>query len=303
MTERITTQMQANMLLNSLNNDLAQLDNTQNELSTGLAIQQPSDNPFGAGEALLLDGQLAGIQDYTTSINDGLAWTQTSSAALQSIYQMGQAARTLAVEASNGTNNATDLKDMSDQVGQLIDSIKEAADTEYKGMYVFSGTATATEPYAVGPSSPDTYNGNTGTITRAIGPGAASQIAINTNLGAVLGSGGTDGLLLSTLQTIQTDLAGGSTSSLGGQLANLDTNLGQLSSVQADLGATEDQLNIAGTRLQSLQTATSTELASVQDVDMSQASILYSTQQAGYQAALQSGAQLVQNSLLSFLHP
>src|SRR5579859_5654287 len=178
MTQRITTQMMSNTLLDSINTDLFQLSNTQNELSTGLKIQQPSDDPFGAGESVQLSGQLAGIDSFTTNIQDGLGWSQTSSASLQSIYQMAQTAQTLVVQASNGTQSTNDLNDIAQQVSQLIDSIKESANSQYNGAYVFGGTITGTPPYAVGPGSPDTYNGNSGTITRQIGPGATSQVII-----------------------------------------------------------------------------------------------------------------------------
>jgi flagellar hook-associated protein 3 FlgL len=42
-------------------------------------------------------------------------------------------------------------------------------------------------------------------------------------------------------------------------------------------------------------------LSNTQDVDMAQAEIDFSTQQAAFQAALQAGARIVQSSLMNFL--
>jgi flagellar hook-associated protein 3 FlgL len=302
MTERITNQMAANTLMTNIDNDLDALDNTQNQLSTGLLIQEPSDNPYGAGLSLSLDSQISAIQDYNTNITDGTAWTQTASAALNSIYQMGTTVQTQVVEARSGTEQQDNLDDIAAEVAQLTDAIKEAADTQLNGNFIFAGTATTTQPYAIGAGSADTYNGNNNTISRAIGPGSGSQVVINANLAAVLGSGGTDGLMLSTLNQIQTDLTSGNTTDLGTQLTNLQGNLAQLASLQAQVGTTQDRIQMASTRLQSLQTTDEQELSGVQDVDMSSATIEYSTQQAGYEAALQTGAELVKTSLLSFLN-
>ncbi len=301
MTGRITDQMESNLLITNIDNDLSALNQTQNELSTGLSIQEPSDNPYGSALSINLNAQITAIQGYSTNITDATAWTQTASAAMQSIYQQGQTVQTLVVEGSNGTLNQSDLTDMAAQVNQMIDGIKQSADTQLNGNYIFAGTATTTTPYATGTGSPNTYNGNTGTVTRAIGPGAGSQVAVNANLSSVLGSGGGDGLMLDTLTDIENDLTSGNQSDLGTQLTKLQANLSQLSDLQAQVGGVQDQIQMASTRLQSLQTTDAQELGGVQDVDMASATILYSTQQAGYQAALQTAAKIEQQSLLNFL--
>ena len=301
MSERITNLMAAANMIANIDNDLAQLDHTQNELSTGLAIQQPSDNPYGAALSLQLQGQVSAIQSYQTNVTDGMSWVQTASAGLQSIYQMGQTVQTLVVEGANGTEQQHDLNDMAEEVSQMIDGIKQSADTQLNGMYIFAGTATTTQPWATGTGSSNAYMGNTGTLTRSIGPGLESQVTVNADLSSVLGSGGGDGLMLDTLTTIQNDLQTGNTSDLGNQLQNLQNNLASLANLQSVVGATQDRIQLATSRLQSLQTSDATELGGVQDIDVATATIQYSTEQAGYQAALQVGAQLVQTSLLNFL--
>jgi flagellar hook-associated protein 3 FlgL len=42
-------------------------------------------------------------------------------------------------------------------------------------------------------------------------------------------------------------------------------------------------------------------LSNVQDADMTQVMVNFSTQQAAYQAALRAGAQIIQPSLMDFL--
>lgn len=301
MTERITSLMAASTMIANIDNDAALVDNSENELSTGLSIQQPSDNPYGAGLALSLDSQVSAIQSYQSNVTDGLSWVETASASLQSIYQMGQSVETLVVEAQNGTEQQNDLNDMAQQVQQMINGIKQSADTQLNGMYIFAGTATTVEPYATGTGSSNTYNGNTGSLTRSIGPGPENQVTINANLSSVLGSGGSDGMMLSTLSTIESDMTSGNTNDLGTQLKQLQNNLDSMADLQASVGATQDQVQLASTRLQSLLTTDQTELAGVQDADPAQVTIQYSTEQAGYQAALQVGGNLLTQTLLSYL--
>ena len=71
--------------------------------------------------------------------------------------------------------------------------------------------------------------------------------------------------------------------------------------MEANTGAVSDQLQMASTRLQALQLADTQVLSNTQDVDMAQAEVDFSTQQAALQAALQAGARIVQSSLMNFL--
>ena len=89
------------------------------------------------------------------------------------------------------------------ELNQLIDSIKTDGNTQYAGRYIFSGTATNTQPYQLGAT--DTYSGNTASITREIGAGV--QVAINQPGSSVIGDGSSG--LLSTLREIVNDLKSG----------------------------------------------------------------------------------------------
>jgi len=107
--------------------------------------------------------------------------------------------------------------------------------------------------------------------------------------------------LLSTLRTIYTDMTTDDQSDLGNQLTNLSTNLSALESVQADVGATQDRLQMASSRIQSLSSTDTVELGDVYDTDMPAATTSFTTEQAGYEAALQSTSDIIQTSLLNFL--
>ena len=69
----------------------------------------------------------------------------------------------------------------------------------------------------------------------------------------------------------------------------------------ADLGATTNRLTMAASRIQSLQASDTQSLSDVQDADMAQTEVDFSTQQAALTAALQAGAHIVQQTLMDFL--
>jgi flagellar hook-associated protein 3 FlgL len=305
MIGRVTTQMTSADLLANINASLDRIDTTQEELSTGKKINQPSDDPYGTSLALQLNNELGGLNDYANNVSDATGWTQAGNAALSDITNAVQRVRELVVEAANGTNSQADMSADADEVNQLIDQIKQDANTQYNGQYIFSGAATSTAPYEAG--SNDAYAGDNGSVTRTIGPN--TSVAVNGNLAGVLGTGQTvagqpagDGKLLNTLRNIADDMQSGNSGALSGtDLSQLDTNLNSLTGLSANLGAVTDRLQMASSRIQSLQTADTQVLSNTQDADMAQTEINFSTQQAALTAALQAGAHIVQQSLMDFL--
>ena len=304
MIGRITNQMSAQMTLSGIETALDRLDTTQQELSTGKQINQPSDNPSGTALTLQLNTELSNLGSYSSQVTDGTGWSQASTAAMSDITNAVQRIQELTVEAANGTQTTADMQASAQEVNQLIDEIKQDANTQYNGQYVFSGSATSTQPYQSG--SNDAYAGNTATVSRTIGPN--TTLTVNANLQSVLGTGqtvsgqpGGDGLLLNTLRNISDAMQSGDSSAVNADMSQLTTNFNSLTGLSANVGAVQDRLQMASSRIETMQNSDTQVLSNTQDADMASTEISYSTQQAALTAALQAGASIVQQSLMNFL--
>jgi flagellar hook-associated protein 3 FlgL len=309
MIGRITQQMTSQMTINELTQSLDRLDTTQQELSTGKRINQPSDDPYGASQAIALNGDLSSLTNYSSSVTDGTAWTSATDASLTNINNIVQRVRELTVQAANGTNSASSLSDSAAEVNQLIASVKQEANTQYSGQYVFAGTGSAA-PYNTTNVPPnDVPTPYTGPVNRTIGPGTTVQV--NTDISSLLGNGQPvsgsgqppDGKLLDVLRNIAADMSpGGNTANLStSDLAGIDSNLSVLGGMQATTGATTNQLQLATSRISNLQISDTAALSNTQDANMASTITDYSNEQASYTAALKASANIIQQSLLSFL--
>jgi flagellar hook-associated protein 3 FlgL len=295
-TDRITQGMMNQTLLFDLRNVTTKLSTSEQQLSSGYKLNQPSDDPYGASQALKLRADLASNQQYQSNVQDANSWQNVADTALGDIGDSIQRARDLVLQGANDTNAASDRQAIVTELNQLIDSIKTDANTQYAGRYIFSGTKTNTQPYQLGTN--DAYSGNTAMITREIGVGV--QVAINQPGASIIGDD-TSGLL-ATLRGIVTDLQSGNTNALSTtDLDALDSANDQLLNARAQVGALSNRLTTATNRLQSTEQSTTQLLSNVQDADMTQVMINFSTQQAAYQAALRAGAQIIQPSLMDFL--
>ncbi len=304
MYNRITGTMLTGSTLTDINSALAKLQRSSNELSSGRKILEPSDDPYGASHSIDLQSQLDGLSSYTSSVKDGVSWTQTAGGALAGIGQALQRVRQLLISAGNGTTSQADLSNIATEVTQLTEAIKQGANTQYAGQYVFAGTLTSTPPYTHGEN--DEYQGNTGTVSRSIGSGATIQV--NSDLSSILGNGkeAADGKTLDVLRTIVGHLTEGTAEGRAAltttDLKALTTNIEGLLQLESNNGSATNQLQAAADRIESLQVTITGALSDTLNVDVAQATIAYSTQQAAYQSALRASATIVQESLLNFLH-
>lgn len=304
MSMRVTTLMSSRATLRDLNDGFARLTRLQGQLSSGKQITRPSDDPYGASRALALRGELGGLDQYQRNVDDGTGWLNTSDTALGQVSDALARVRELLVQGGTDTAGPASRAAIADEIDQLAESVKQEADVQYGGRYVFSGTATDTAPYAL--AGADTYAGDAGTITRAIGPGV--EIPINTDVRALLGDGqaARDGKLLNTLRDISAHLRGNTPADAAAlrstDMQQLDASLDTLNGIRADVGARTNRLALASSRLGGLQLNSTQLLSQTEDADMAETITQYTTQQAAYNAALRAGANIVQTSLLDFLH-
>jgi flagellar hook-associated protein 3 FlgL len=302
-SERITNSMVTGTTLNDINSALGALQRTSDEMSSGKTILEPSDNPYGASRVIDLQSQLDGLSSYASNAQEGISWETTSSAAMANMASVVQRVREMLVQASNSTYNQGDRDNLATEVEQLTEQVKQDANTQYAGQYVFAGTATTTAPYQSG--AEDKYQGGTGTITRAVGP--ASSVTVNTQISSLLGNGkgAADGKLLDVMRTIAEHLRGGTSEDLAAlnstDLNNVETNMEALTELQATAGSATDQLQMATSHIEGLQASITQSLSNTEDANIAKVSIEFSTQQAGFEAALRAGATIIQESLLNFL--
>lgn len=304
MSMRVTNLMTSRATLRDLNDGLTRVARAQSKISSGKEITRPSDDPYGASRALGLRGDLEGLQQFQSNVGDGTAWLNTCDTALSQVSDALQRVRELLIRSGNDAAGPAARAATADEVDQLIESVKQEANVRYGTRYVFSGTATNTAPYAVGGA--DTYAGDAGTITREIGPGV--QIRINADVSGLFGEGqgAADDKLLNTLRDISDHLRGSTPADADAlrttDLTRLDANFDALNGLRADIGARTNRLSIASSRLASIEENSTKLLSDTEDADIAKTVIEYSTQQAAYNAALRAGANIVQNSLLDFLH-
>jgi flagellar hook-associated protein 3 FlgL len=300
---RITNNMIARSLLSDLNAVSEHLTDTRRKMSSGKEITRPSDDPYLAGRAVGLRGELEAARQRMRNVNDAKGWQAVTDTALALIGDLAQRARELTVQGATDALPQTSRDAIADEIDHIIAAVKQEANATYDGRYVLGGTRTDVRPYdSTFSSTPnDAYGGDTATQLREIGPGVT--LAVNVRGDEVLGGiGGAQGNLLGALRDVVTHLRAGDTASLSGaDLRALTGEMDNLLAVRARLGAATNRLETASARLSEFEESATALLSETEDADMARTLVDFSTQQAVYQSALNAGARIVQSSLLDFL--
>jgi len=130
----LNTQRQLSLANQSINKSLERL-------SSGLRINRAADDAAGLAIATRLQAQVRGLQQAARNANNAISLVQTSEGALNSVTDILQRLRELAVQAASDDNTDIDRTALNNEAVQLRDELTRLANTvEFNGTTLLDGT-------------------------------------------------------------------------------------------------------------------------------------------------------------------
>ncbi|MGH7013547.1 MAG: flagellin [Stellaceae bacterium] len=167
----INTNVDALYALNSLNTTTNTTNTLEQQLSSGLSINSPADNPAGYIAAQGFTTQLGGVNQAISNVNQAVSLVQTADGAVQQQINILQQLRTIADQAANGSNTTAQLASLQQVVSQLqtqVTTISQQA--QFNNQNLLDGTFQGVQ-FQVGPNDGQT-------ISISIGNTAADQLGV-----------------------------------------------------------------------------------------------------------------------------
>src|SRR5258708_5788814 len=138
------------------------INQTSNQMSSGLSFTTASQNPTAAGSVNNYKQALAQSQQYGTNAGSAQTNLNTEDSALSQIQTQLQALRNLALEANSGVLTNSNRTAIATQAVQIQNSLLALANTTNgNGEFIFSGFAAQTQPFTLSATGA-TYNGDQG---------------------------------------------------------------------------------------------------------------------------------------------
>ena len=307
-----------NTFPNSLTSQLAALTakqtRLQNQAASGKRFSQLEDDPAAMRQVLDLQTRDSQIAQYRKNIASLQTQATSSYNALSGLAKISARAGEIATLA-DGTRSPQELSTYAAEVTQLIQQGVQSMNSTGQGGYLFGGTQTTQPPFvaatdANGNVTSVTYQGNESVPDAEIAAGATVAVQMP---GANTSGSGPGGVITDTrsgadffnhLISLQNHLLAGNTTAVASvdhpALAKDEDNI---TSQIANNGLIQSHLSTADSLASTQSLSVKQMVSQASDADLTETLTQLSATQTAYQAALQSGAKLLNSNmtLLNYL--
>ena len=309
---RIPTNAFPATLVSQLNQLNTRQNRLQNQAATGQRVQWAEDDPAAMQQALGLQSASRANSQYTKNIaflQERATTTLSTIRGIQTVLDRAGEIATLA----DGTKSPQELTAYASEVDQLIRQAVTASNTQSRGDYLFGGTRTDHPPFVLTETAAKevagvTYQGNPDTPELEIAAGTSLSVQV---AGANTSGVGPQGLLTDSrtgadvfahLVSLRQHLAAGDTAAIAAtDRAALSQDEDNVLYHLANTGAVQARLDTASTTTTSRATELRQAFSNTTDADLAQTLVELTSTQTAYKAALQSGASLLNTSLMDYL--
>jgi flagellar hook-associated protein 3 FlgL len=311
---RVSDSSFTNNFLNEVNQLQQKQSTLQGEVSSGLDVTLPENNPAIMAQVLSLQTTSAANTQYQNNIAQLQGAAATTATAMNSLQTLSSQASEIALQAGNGTTSTTQLSAYATQVGALLQQALSLGNTQdANGNYIFGGTASSTPPFvattdANGNITGVTYQGNAQVNQNEIAPNTTvtAQVPGENNTGSgpqgLFADSRTGANLFSDLISLQSNLASGNTSAISSSnapaLTKADDNI--ITQISAN-GVMQSALTAANNMATAKSTNIASQISGDTNADLATTMTNLDQTQTAYEAGLESGMRVMQISLVNFL--
>lgn len=331
---RVTNLQTTRNFIELLNKQRGLLEDTQHQISTGLKISRASDDPGRSGTIAQFQATLQRLERHKERIAYATNFLNQQEGILGSSEDLLIRAKELATQAANGTMSVESREQIAEEVWQLRDSMIALANTKVQGLYIYHGAQDGTPPFeAQTYTPPGAGNGPESERyvydTTPAGADQTRSVAITDSLSVRVNTPGNEVFTnaIAALERLGRALEGYTTNpappalpdGTGGtfnfpadydaQTADIteaielldSARLDDISRERTDVAGRLARITLAESMLDTVKIDTENARATIQNVDIVEASSNFANYQTSLEATLASGTQLTRLSLLDFL--
>lgn len=323
MIGRVTSSLTNSQLVLNMQKSYADYAKLTEQLSSGKKLNSILDDPVQSVNLVDSKRELNQIGTWTENIKSLKNEINQSTDTMDLLISGGQRAKDLATSAANNVYNNGSLEAVLDEVDQIIESVVSAANSNYDGKYLFSGTNTKTAPYTIeygvdanGNKTDEIvgikYNGTSpdGDWERKLEIADGVFQTVNVTGIEALGeySGGNSSGIMGNLMEFRNTLSdilnnqnGADFDDISGLLDGFTSSIETMSQTSSKLGSISNKLDMSQTSLDNSKTNLTEKISNLEDIDLTQAITDWYTSQYAYQASMQVFSAFNSMSLLNYM--
>lgn len=284
-----------------------QTQTTQEQISSGKQINTPSDDPAALQDVLQLEAKLANTNQVVTNLGQVTSQVNTAEAALESATTLLDQITSVGEQGANSTSSASQRAGLSQEVEQALSQLVSLSQTQYDGLYVFSGDNTSQPQYQLDLNSPTGVDQlSTAPSTRLIQDATGVTFTVARTAQRIFddrdgqGNPAADNIF-AAVNNLRIALANNDQTGITNALNSLQLGQTHLAQSLQFYGGVQDQLQNATDVAQKFQLQYKTAISQDMDTDMATAAVTLTQEQTSMQAALQAEAGKSKTTLFDLL--
>ena len=156
-----------NLIYGQANRSISQANekilDVQGKISSQTNILKPSDDPVGASQILLYDGNNRTLKQYDEAMKMAKGNLEYQEVALDSMNDFLDTARTLFIQAQNDINTQADINAIAQEIALITESMADLMNSKSAdGSYIFAGTDSQSPAFTLGSDGRYHWSGNEG---------------------------------------------------------------------------------------------------------------------------------------------
>lgn len=308
MLTRVTNIGQNNNTINRLTLSQNKFLELQNQLMSGESVSKPSDDALNTGKILSLSRQLNDIVIYRRNISSAKGEIETTEGVLSELTDKLLRGKDLAILASNEINSEESLIAIKNEASEILETVKNFANTKYNGNYIFSGQNTQTLTYSTDNDGNITYQGtNTGDYKREVKISDTIEVTVNVDSEPIFGSydanansgDGALGTLGKFVAFLEEDPP--NTEEIRKLIDKFETYSNESTKARTFLGTQAQMLDVQTSSFETNEVTLSEQKSNLTEVDLVSAISNLMSQQYALQASMQAASSIQMPSLLNYM--
>ena len=301
---RVTNSMMVKNQLDHLQKNMSDLNDLNEQLSSGKLFQMPSDAPIKVSDSMNYKSVLNKNSQYQRNLGRAENWLNSTESALKSGTEVIQRARELTVYASNDSMTPEDRQMVAKEFKELRDELVDISQTKLGDDYIFSGQKTNDKPFQV-VDNYDKENNPTGDYVEYMGDKKNINREINDGVKMDVNLNGDDVFkddietLNKIYQTLEAEDSKGK--DVEKYLSNMDESINNFAEQRSKVGAKLNRVDMTKSRLESQEVHIKEVKSENEDADLAEVITNLKMEETVYKASLSSGARIMQQSLVDFI--
>lgn len=272
----------------------------QTQVATGQRVQKPGDDPRAMGRILHLQTEQRENEQFKRNINRGNEIADVSFDNFRSLQDISTRAGEIAI-LSGGPTASDARAAYAEEVDQLLEQALMTGNVRHRGEHLFAGQNTDTPPFE---ATRDPVTGEITAITNtAVNDGSRFEISDGSFVSPYPNSqtGVAVEEMLNELIALRDAMRADDAAAINNVHANLETVEDNMVNAMSEIGAVQMRLEIASGQIETRALEIEEMISVDADADITEAIVQLNQTQLAYEAALQTGARMLNQSLLNYI--